>query len=44
MYNILIMDMLHIRAIAGIIAYVIIILIGVIMYLIWKREEKKLIK
>jgi len=33
--------MLHIRAIAGIIAYVIIILIGVVIFLLWKREEKK---
>ena len=41
MYKILIVGMLHIRAIAGIIAYVVIILIGVIMYLLWKREEKK---
>ena len=41
MFKILIVGMLQVRAIAGIIAYVVIILIGVIMYLLWKREEKK---
>jgi hypothetical protein len=40
MYKILIMGMLHIRAIAGVVAYVLIILIAVIMYLLGKREEK----
>lgn len=40
MYNILIIGMLHIRAIAGVVAYVLIILIGVIIYFIGKREEK----
>jgi hypothetical protein len=40
MYKVLVVSMLQIRAIAGIIAYVVIIIIGVIMYLLWKREEK----
>jgi hypothetical protein len=40
MYKILIMGMLHTRAIAGVVAYVLIILIGVIIYLFGKREEK----
>jgi hypothetical protein len=38
---ILIMGILHIRAIAGGLAYILILLIGVIIYFLGKREEKK---
>jgi hypothetical protein len=44
MYKILILGVLHIRAIAGVVAYVLIILIGVIIYLLGKREEKNRLK
>ena len=40
MYKVLILGVLHIRAIAGVVAYVLIMMIGVIMYLLGKREEK----